>query len=1227
MNDYPDTANLGPRETRLPITEHHARMLPTSGAPSAISAAAAGSKHPRNFVVAAVCVFIFIAASLIATLARAQTVNDGFDPNATGGDVFAALVQPDGKVLLGGYFSAMKGAPRKGIARVNVDGSNDANFDPGSGIAAVDGYVRVIARQSDGRIYVGGSFQSINGRVRYNLARLLENGAVDNAFNPAAEINGAVNAIVIQPDGKVIIGGAFTEAFREPRLRVARLNTNGSLDTSFNPGTSAPGYVFAIALQADGKLLVGGEGALERGSLIRLNGDGSRDLSFQLPPITGRVAGVYELAIQPDGKVLMGGSFSAIGTVNTEGIARVNADGNIDTTFAAVNLVLAVVSGMALQPDGRIVIGGSFDEVNGVVRSGVARLNPDGTLDSSYAVITMAGGVNTVALQPDGGVVAAGYFTAVNGVTRSRVARFDAMGNLDRNLIDVGGGVNNSVYALASAADGVAIGGRFTDAAIAYNSYGKFITTSRATIGFDVNGPVRAVAIDTDNRVLLGGEFTATVIPPSSSIGRLARFNLSSQTHDPVFNANIGAGFNGTVNAIAIQPDKKILVGGNFTQFKGTAHNGILRLKEDGTLDSTFVSPTSFGRISTIALQPDGKILIGGGSNIARLNANGSNDTLFTSGASNGFIFAIAVQLDGKILVGGLFSTYNGLPTINLGRLHYDGTRDTSFNVGTTGPNGAVLSIVIQARGSNIDGSIIIGGQFTQVDGNARNRLARLNNAGAVDPSFNANPAGGPNASVLALALQPDGKLLIGGDFNDYDGALRSSIARISTSQPALYNWSLIPTGGTDPNRYFVAWAPGIAAPVFSAVEFDYSTDFNTWSPLGSAFRGPVQWSAEVTVPKGRNFWIRARARIPGGLGGGSSGVFEQIKQFYEPIVVPVSNDLDGNSKSDLLFRNTSTGQISAWLMNGSTATSTAGLVSPGAWTITHTADFNNDGKSDLLFRNDDGSVTLWLMNGLSVMSSAGLIGPDPNWRVTHVGDFNGDGKADILWRNTNGAVTLWLMDGTTILSSAGLIGADPNWSVSHVADFNGDGKADLLWRNTNGSVTQWLMFGTSVANATALLGPDPSWSVTHTADLNGDGKADLLWRNTNGTVIAWLMNGTAVASTAGLLGADPNWRITHVGDFNGDGKSDILWRNTNGSVTQWLMFGTSIANATSLLGPDPNWSVTHLGDFNGDGKADLVWRNTTDGSITMWLMNGTATTSTAGILGPSPWVIVPPMP
>jgi hypothetical protein len=346
-------------------------------------------------------------------------------------------------------------------------------------------------------------------------------------------------------------------------------------------------------------------------------------------------------------------------------------------------------------------------------------------------------------------------------------------------------------------------------------------------------------------------------------------------------------------------------------------------------------------------------------------------------------------------------------------------------------------------------------------------------------------------------------------------------------------------------------------------------------------------------------------------------------------VAMAAPSDLSGEGRSDLIFRNNSTGEINAWLMNNGVATSTAQLVGPGNWSVSHTADFNGDGKADILFRNDDGSVSLWLMNGLSPISQAGLLGADANWRVSHAGDFNGDGKADILWRNSNGAVTLWLMNGTTVVSQVGLLGPDPGWSVTHVADFNGDGKADLLWQNTNGAVTIWLMNGSTTTSAVGILGPNPDWRVSHTADLNGDGKADLLWRNINGAVTAWLMNGTTTTSAAGLIGTDPYWRISNIGDFNGDGKSDILWRNTDGTARVWLMTGTSMIGSGDILGADPNLTITHVGDYNGDGKSDIVWRSASNGIVTMGLMNGAAFVSTprilnTGVWGQTPWVVLP---
>ena len=282
-----------------------------------------------------------------------------------------------------------------------------------------------------------------------------------------------------------------------------------------------------------------------------------------------------------------------------------------------------------------------------------------------------------------------------------------------------------------------------------------------------------------------------------------------------------------------------------------------------------------------------------------------------------------------------------------------------------------------------------------------------------------------------------------------------------------------------------------------------------------------------------------------------------------------------------------------------------------------------DDGKSNLFVQSASGTTSAWLMNGTTISSTTTLLANDPSWSISHTADFNGDGKVDILWRNTNGAVVLWLMNGSTVTSKVDLLGPNADWRVSHVADFNGDGKADLLLRNTNGAVAMWLMNGTSISSAVGILGASPGWTVSHTADFNGDGKVDLLWRNANGAVALWLMNGTSISSAANILGASPDWTVSHTADFNGDGKADLLWRNTNGSVTLWLMNGTSTGSAANILGANPDWTVSHTADFNGDGKADLLWRNT-NGSINAWLMNGVTASAAAGLTGEGELKAVP---
>jgi len=336
--------------------------------------------------------------------------------------------------------------------------------------------------------------------------------------------------------------------------------------------------------------------------------------------------------------------------------------------------------------------------------------------------------------------------------------------------------------------------------------------------------------------------------------------------------------------------------------------------------------------------------------------------------------------------------------------------------------------------------------------------------------------------------------------------------------------------------------------------------------------------------------------------------------------------DFNADAKDDLVWRNSGSGAAAVWLMNG-TGTLGAAIVYPGGtnYAVTNTGDLNGDGKTDLIFRNTAGSTAAWLMNGTAVTSSA-ILSSDPTWLVTRVADFSGDGKEDLLWRNTVvGQTAIWIQNGLGPTSSAVIL-ADANWvAMPLAADFNGDGKADILWRNTStGQTAIWLMNGTAALSSAIILS-DPNWVVTNTGDFDGDGKTDLVWSNTStGQTAIWLMNG-AVASSGAVIFSNPAWQVTHVGDFDGNGKSDLVWRNnTTGQTATWLMNGTAPASSAVVL-TDVNWAVTHVADTNGDGKSDLLWRNAATGATTLWLMNGNSFSSFATLITDPTWLLSPP--
>jgi len=275
--------------------------------------------------------------------------------------------------------------------------------------------------------------------------------------------------------------------------------------------------------------------------------------------------------------------------------------------------------------------------------------------------------------------------------------------------------------------------------------------------------------------------------------------------------------------------------------------------------------------------------------------------------------------------------------------------------------------------------------------------------------------------------------------------------------------------------------------------------------------------------------------------------------------------------------------------------------------------DFNDDAKSDIVWRNTSGTVALWLMNGGSILNSGGLGTIANTYSIIGQRDFLGTGKADMLWRDSSGNVYMWFMNGLTMTSSASLGNVSTTWTVYGTADMNGDGRGDLLWQNTStGEVAIWFMNGSTISS-TAFLGTVPSssgWSIILATT------GDILWRNTSGALALWRVNGSTVQSTA--LGTVPsNWQVVNVGDFNGDGNVDLLFRDSNfGTVAIWFLNSSGTVQSTATVGVVPTssgWTIVDTGDYNGDGMSDILWTDTS-GDLAIWFMNGATISSTAGL-------------
>ena len=339
-------------------------------------------------------------------------------------------------------------------------GSLDMTFNPGS---AANATVLCMALQTNGQIVIGGYFTTFNNANRHYIALLNTDGSVDSSFDPGIGPNDAVSALALQPDGKILICGSFSQLNNLPCYNFARLRPDGSVDTGF---TNLFGSLRALGLQNDGKILVSGTYPATgpyTNCVARVNTNGTLDVTFKLARVTG-AGGDYASAfgLQSDGRIIVGGPFTTIGGISRNGLARLNPDGSVDTNFNAG--VAGGVLCMAITSQDQIIIGGSFSSVNGYSRSGIARLNSDGSVDTAFNPGLGAAseygwlGVEGVALQSDGKVVIGGSFTSLNGTNRVNIARLNTNGSLDLTF-NAGMSVAATVSCVASQPDGKTVVG------------------------------------------------------------------------------------------------------------------------------------------------------------------------------------------------------------------------------------------------------------------------------------------------------------------------------------------------------------------------------------------------------------------------------------------------------------------------------------------------------------------------------------------------------------------------------------------------------------------------------------------------------------------------------------------------------------------------------------------------------------------------------------------------
>ena len=317
----------------------------------------------------------------------------------------------------------------------------------------------------------------------------------------------------------------------------------------------------------------------------------------------------------------------------------------------------------------------------------------------------------------------------------------------------------------------------------------------------------------------------------------------------------------------------------------------------------------------------------------------------------------------------------------------------------------------------------------------------------------------------------------------------------------------------------------------------------------------------------------------------------------------------------------------------GDTDQLTADDIAGGEWlyggrSVTPPVDFNGDRIGDLLWRNTStGQVATWMMNGHNISQNVVIGTASLNWRIVGVGDFDGSGKSAILWsNNATGELSVWFLNGGSVTSNPSFYLSGVTGTVQAIGDLDGDSHADLVVRDSQNGNT-WILINQGVPNFSISWAGKVAtdWVIAGFAQIAGNGAPQLIWRNTTtGQVAAWYFSNGVPVQFPIIGSASLSWVIKGFEDVNGDGREDIIWQNqSTGAVSIWLMDGTQIIGSANPGSASYPWVLSGTYYPNVNGAAQIVWRNVLNGQVWTWAVNSSSFSTVQLPLAPTTnWVL-----